>query len=153
LIAEQIVTLIAVAAEQLPLAGTFRSSLVPYALLNAGHILSIALLIGSVVPLDLGIIGAPGFGWTREAATALRRTAIAGFTGIVFTGLFLFAVRPVDYLHNPAFLLKIAAIGLAAANAWLYPRISLRYIQRLQAAASLAIWIIVLLAGRFIGFL
>lgn len=144
--------LIATLAEQLPFAGALRSAVAAYALVNAAHILCLGLLMGSILPLDLGIAGMPGFGWAISAARPLRRLAIAGFAGVALTGLYLFAVRPFDYLGNDAFLLKIAAIAVAGCNALAFSLMRHVGIRRFQAGLSLTIWLTVLLAGRWIGF-
>jgi hypothetical protein len=81
----------------------------------------------------------------------LQKVAVAGFCGTVFTGVYLFAVRPFDYLEQrPAFLFKMAI--LAVCNAAIYPRVPNIRIRQVQAALSLMLWIMVLLAGRFIAF-
>ncbi|WP_205602566.1 DUF2214 domain-containing protein [Chelativorans alearense] len=144
--------LIAALADQLPFAGALRRAVAAYALVNAVHILCLGLLIGSILPLDLGIAGMRGFGWAVAVARSLRRMAVAGFAGVALTGLYLFAVRPLDYLGNDAFLLKIAAIAVAGCNALTFSVVRHAGIRRFQAGASLTIWLTVLLAGRWIGF-
>jgi hypothetical protein len=138
--------------DQVPLIGMFRTQLVLYVLLNASHVLFLGLFIGAIMPLDLGILRVPGFGWTTAVAGPLRRMGVAVFPGVASTGLLLFAVRPADYLGNGAFLLKVSVILLAGGNALLFQRISRPGVRHLLAGLSLAMWLFVLFAGRWIGF-
>jgi hypothetical protein len=137
---------------QLPLIGVFKTDLVAYALLNAAHILFLGMLMWSILPLDLGILRAPGFAWTVPVTAPLRRLAIIAFLGAALTGLLLFSVRSADYLGNRVFLAKIAVIAAAGTNALLYERLRNQAIRRAQAGLSLAMWLSALFAGRFIGF-
>lgn len=141
-------TLVAALAENLPLVDALRGSVVAYALVNAIHILCLGLLIGAVIPLDLGIVGIPGFGWAVLAAGPLRRMAVGAFAGVALAGLYLFAVRPLDYLDNSAFLVKVAVIVLGGCNALALAFVRHGGVRRVQAGASLALWLTVLLAGR-----
>lgn len=138
--------------DQIPFIGALRTQIAPYAIVNAAHILFPGVLLGAILPLDLGIVGAPGFAWTRTVTTPLRRMATGAFVGAALTGVLLFAVRPLDYLDNTAFLLKGAILLAAGANAILSSRIGATPVRRVQAAASLGMWVMVLIAGRWIGF-
>jgi hypothetical protein len=111
------------------------------------------VFLGAILPLDLGILRAPGFGWAATVAVPLRRMAVAAFLGAALTGLLLFSVRPTDYIGNGAFLAKVTAVALAGGNALLFARLSNGVVRCVQAALSLALWLFALLAGRFIGFL
>jgi hypothetical protein len=106
-----------------------------------------------MIPLDLGIVRMPGFGWAADAARPLRLMALSAFGGVALTGLLLFLVRPTDYLGNGAFLWKIAFIGLAAGNALLFHTVSKDAVRPFLAGLSFAAWLAVLIAGRPIGFL
>ena len=68
------------------------------------------------------------------------------------TGLLLFAVHPADYLGNAAFLWKMALIALAGANAFLFQWFAMEAVRPFLAGLSFTAWILVLLAGRTIGF-
>lgn len=134
-----------------------------YIFANAGHILSLAMLIGATVILDLRLLGR--FQRLPPSATAEVLSRIAAFAlgAAILTGLLLFSVRPVDYAANTALQIKLVLVGLGALNALAARRSgdwqallagrppSLKL--RLAAAASLAIWLSALLAGRWIGFL
>lgn len=134
-----------------------------YALLNAAHILSIGLLWGAVATLDLRLLGAFSAHPLAHLGPPLRRMAMAGLGAAVLTGALLFAVRPVAYAENPAFLAKLGLLALAAANALLLGRGAawrralaggaVPVALRASAAGSLLLWAAAVLAGRWIGFL
>lgn len=134
-----------------------------YLFLNAAHILGLGLLLGAIVPLDLRLAGL----WRQLPLQVLlpfsSRAAAAGLVLALATGLWLFTVRPHEYLDNTAFQFKLGLLLLALTNiAWQHcsPALS-RSLRdgtlctglRWRAAASILLWCGVLLAGRWIGFL
>ncbi|AVJ28127.1 DUF6644 family protein [Achromobacter spanius] len=149
--------------ESVPPALWLRRSGVLYLLVNAAHIGAIGLLIGSIVPLDLRLLGILRPTSLAVLAPVLARTAATGLALAVLTGALLFSVRPLEYLDNPAFLVKMALLAAGAANAWLVHRgRAWGGVEsggpptgrlRVQAGASLALWLGCLVAGRWIGFL
>jgi hypothetical protein len=146
-----------------PVAAVLRDSAVIYPLVNALHIISIALLLGAIATLDLRLLGLFSRQSAAALAPALIRVAAAGLGGAVVTGALLFSTRPATYLANPAFLTKLALLGLGLINvailrfnpAWatatdggpIAPSV------RVSALVSLAVWLGAILAGRWIGFL
>ena len=77
------------------------------------HIIGFALLIGSIVGLDLRLLG---FGRTLPVAALARLVlpiAIGGFVLAVCMGLLLFSADATHVAVNPAFRVKLALIGLA----------------------------------------
>ena len=134
---------------------------VAYLLVNAAHILGIALLIGAILPLDLSI-AAPGRRSLASIGPLLLRSAAVGLTLVLVTGLWLFSVKPREYLANPAFLAKLALLGFALGNIAVQHRVTnfrdaLKGEQvslgtRLAAGVSAGLWVGVLIAGRWIGF-
>ncbi len=138
--------------EQATLISWLRSNLLAYVVLNATHVLALGMFMGSVVSLDLGVLKAPGFGWSVAVAGPLRRMAIVTFLCALLTGLLLFSVRPTDYLDNEAFLAKLFMVLLAGANALLFQFSKAAHVRLILASLSPVIWLGVLLAGRLIGF-
>lgn len=149
--------------ETLPPAIWLRRSGTLYLLVNAAHIGSIGLLIGSIVPLDLRLLGLLKPGPLAVLAPVLARTATVGLGLAVLTGAMLFSVQPMEYLGNRAFLVKMGLLAAAALNAWAVRRGQAwaRVLDqgkvgaalRAQAGASLLLWLGCLVAGRWIGFL
>jgi hypothetical protein len=92
----------------------------------------------------------------------LVRAALTGTLLAVTTGLWLFSVKPLEYAENPAFLFKAALLVLAICNIALQYRgehfdVALRSGQvsvrvRTLAATSAMLWLSLLIAGRWIGF-
>ncbi|MDF3854209.1 hypothetical protein BDE18_3846 [Paracoccus pantotrophus] len=150
-------------AEGTALAAALRRSGHLYMVVNATHILGVALLLGAIVPLDLRLVGIVRGGALRVLAPFLSRAAGMGLAITLATGPVLWSVAARDYLANAAFRWKIALIALGllvvalqhAGKGWRQavetgtPGLD----ARILAALSLAIWLSVLLAGRWIGFL
>lgn len=138
----------AAALEATSLAAGLRQSVWVYPLVNAGHILGIALLVGCVIPMDMALL--------RRGAIApyagLRRYAVAGFLLAAVCGALMFVVQARDYLQSPWFAAKIALVGLAAINAALHLAPGKARTPRLAAKASLLLWIAALVCGRMIGY-
>jgi len=146
-----------------PIAALLRGSGTAYLLVNATHILGIALLIGSILPLDLRLAGAFPRTPLPAIAPLLRFMALAGLSLAVITGFALFTANPGEYATNPAFRIKLLLLAFAVLNAALVTR-SHAWAQvlsgaaptkalRLMAAVSAILWLSILLAGRWIGFL
>lgn len=140
-----------------------RTSLYAYPLVNAAHILSLAALFGSILALDLRLLGVAKAVALQPLAAFLPRVAAAGLAAAVLTGALLFLVQPVDYAGNPFFLAKVSLVAIGAAHAilvhrsrgWQVARSPLGIVTkrlRLSALVSLAIWSAAIVAGRFIGF-
>jgi hypothetical protein len=147
-----------------PLAQWLRRTGTAYIFLNAGHILSIGLMIGSILLLDLRLLGRFRRYSVAVLAPPLAAMALAGTVLAIATGFALFTVRPDAYLANQAFLAKLALIAAAIGNAlalrltaaWDVTLAGAEPIPgrvRLAAALSLLLWPSALLAGRWIGFL
>ncbi|CAH1673482.1 MAG: DUF2214 domain-containing protein [Chelatococcus sp.] len=139
-----------------------QSSGTAYLFVNAAHILSIGLVLGGILPLDLRLMG-----FSRATSLAvigpfLSRVAATGVVLAIATGLWLFSVRPAEYARNPAFMAKLVLLAVALVNVFVQHRsrdfqAALRGARvtmavRLRAAASAMLWLLVLIAGRWIGF-
>lgn len=125
-----------------------------YPLVNAGHILGIALLIGAVVPMDLRLAGLMRRGSAGQAVALLRPFAAAGLALALSCGSLLFVTQATDYIGNPWFRWKMALLAAALLNAALHPRLQHLQLprQRLAASLSLALWPAVLICGRMIAY-
>lgn len=134
-----------------------------YPFVSAAHILSLALLVGSITVLDLRLLGAFRATPAISLAGPLVRMAGWGLAFALLTGFLLFSVQPGHYLANPAFLVKLALVGIGLLNAWLLGRLSRRPAAlriepfpvaiRVSAGISLSVWVAAILAGRWIAFL
>lgn len=133
-----------------------------YLLVNATHIMGIGILFGSVLALDLRLIGLGRSLPLAPAARYLSRLAAAGLALAIVTGLCLFSVRPLEYAGNVPFLSKLFLVTLGVINVLLVHR-SVSWGQmragaeppmalRVGAVFSLLIWTAAIIAGRWIGF-
>lgn len=139
-----------------------RGSQYGYPLVNAAHILALATLFGSILALDLRLLGLFRGVPAAPLARVLPRVSAAGLALAVGTGVALFSVQPFDYLAHPAFPVKLALIALGAANALLLHRTAgWRQLRnngavpakmRAIAALSLLAWSGAIVAGRFLAF-
>lgn len=140
--------------------GALKTSFYVYPLVNALHIFAIGVLVASVILMDLRILGFAA-AVERAALVRLMRQSIAtAFPVAVLSGLALFSIRAQEYATNPAFQAKMALLALAGVNLWAFRRLAppgggeAPYPSAAQALAalSMALWVAVLVAGRFVGF-
>jgi len=136
-----------------------------YALINLAHILGVATLFGSILVLDLRMLGA--FRRTPLAVISVPtiRLAVTGFTIAALSGLSLLATNATEYTRNPFLPVKFSAIFVGLVNvlvlralpAWRQRHSdTLPRGQRIQLAVSggisLAAWTTALSAGRMLGY-
>jgi hypothetical protein len=146
------------AIEQLGSITALRESVLAYPLVNALHIVGIALLFGAIVALDLRLIG-----WRRQAgpsdalARLLLPVAIGGLLLAIPAGLLLFATDARAYAASPLFQVKMLLVALALGNAlWLRARerrgLPLERRAAPAAAASILLWLGAIVLGRLVGY-
>lgn len=136
-----------------------------YAVVNLTHILAVATLFGSVLVLDLRLLGL----WRQIPLGYLSKPlvtmAASGFCVAAITGAGLLATKATEYVGNPFLYIKFPAIALALINvlvihrsaAWKAHRIrELSSQEQSQLArmggTSLACWLTAITAGRMIGY-
>lgn len=148
---------------QSQLAQWLKSSRYIYPVVNAAHILGLGTLFGSILGLDLRLLGAFRSVPVMPLARLLPRIAAIGLGLAVVTGALLFTVEPHEYAVNRAFLIKAMLVLIGSAHA-LYVHRTAKWRSvahdggavgaglRLSAAFSLAVWTAAILAGRFIAF-
>ncbi|MFM7507432.1 MAG: hypothetical protein ACKO3M_12935 [Rubrivivax sp.] len=127
-----------------------------YPALQVVHIAGIALLLGSLVLLELRV-----WGLGRELpVAALARLALPlsllGFGLAAGSGLAMFAAHPGELLANRAFAIKLGLLMLAGTNAALFhARGGLQRgdaVARAQTALSLGLWLGAIICGRWIAY-
>lgn len=136
-----------------------RGSTWAYPLVNAAHLLGVALLVGAMVPLDLRLLGR----W-RSLPLAplwrlLRASAAGGLMLAIAAGALLFSTDASAYAASRLFGLKMAVVAVGIANALVLrlalpasPVEPLPAWLRAGAAVSLAAWLSALVLGRLIGY-
>ncbi|MEQ8708009.1 MAG: hypothetical protein RIC36_03400 [Rhodospirillales bacterium] len=143
-------------------ATALRKSFWVYPVINAGHILGLAMIFGSILPMDLRLIGFWQKTDYQQLAKVLVPVAATGVLLALTTGIALFSARPLDYAFKPLFQIKIAIIIMVVLNALLLHRTTLwttaptegqppsRF--RIAGIISITGWVSVIITGRFLGY-
>jgi len=153
------------ALEATGLARALRNSVWLYPLVNAGHILGIALLVGSIIPLDLRLLGAWRSVPLAPVWQVLTRTSAAEFFLAAGFGFLLFMTKATEYASSGLFISKMVVIAAAIVNAVVLRRVVPAEISgigpqvgpppprlRLAGGISLAAWLLALTLGRLVGY-
>jgi uncharacterized YccA/Bax inhibitor family protein len=153
------------ALEATALARALRGSVWAYPLVNAGHILGVALLVGAIVPLDMRLLGVWSSAPLAPLWRVLTRTAGVGLVLVFVCGALLFITRARDYVHSGLFITKMVFVGIGLANALVLHRTisddrllkqpapnNASWPVRCGACMSLVAWLVVLVLGRLIGY-
>jgi hypothetical protein len=124
-----------------------------YPTVETVHIWGIGMLFGSVVIMDLRVLG---LGKTLDYS-ALSRLGIAvsviGFFLAVLTGSMLFITHAADLIASRLFILKMCLIFFLIANAILFRmRVVINPVTKAQAVISLVGWASVIGLGRWLAY-
>jgi hypothetical protein len=136
-----------------------------YAIVNLVHIVGVATLFGSVLLLDLKLLGL--FRRTPLSIVSVPTTnlAAAGFALAALSGLCLLSTNGSEYINNPFLLIKFGAIAVGLANVLLVHQtkawkeqgrdsFSRSQSRRLafSGGVSLLAWTTAVTAGRMLGY-
>ena len=149
--------------EQTAVGASIRESVWLFPAIETVHLLGMALLVASVGAFDLRLLGLV---LRRERVSELGRRLLlwawAGFAVQVVTGVLLFSSEAVKVYTNPAFRLKMLLIVLAGVQALIFHVTVYRSVAnwgegtpigaKVSGVVSLVLWLGVVAAGRFIGF-
>ena len=129
---------------------------IAYPALEVVHIVGIALLLGSLVVLELRVWGlAPVLPLLPLARLALAVTA-SGFALVAASGLLMFAAHPAELLSNRFFAIKMGLLTLAGCNAVLFhSRGGLAKRDgwaRAQTVLSVGLWLGAIICGRWMAY-
>jgi hypothetical protein len=146
------------------LATSLRGSLYYFPFIESVHVMALALVFGSILVVDLRALGiaSTNRSFTR-LSTELLRITWGAFAVSALTGSLMFLTNARVYAHNTAFQVKMVLLALAGLNMVLFHLTAGRTVSRwdhatapktgrITAAASLALWLGIILAGRVIGF-
>jgi hypothetical protein len=142
-----------------------RESDYAFSIVESIHVLAITLLVGTIILLDLRMLGVVlrGVSVTR-IARAVFPLVWTGFAIMFVSGLLLFWAEAAKMYINPAFRVKIVLLSLVGLNplifhTTIYRRVHewevLRYAPwraRGAAIASITLWAGVIVAGRAIAY-
>jgi hypothetical protein len=136
-----------------------------YGLVNLTHILGVSALFGSVLALDLRLLGL----WRDVPLVSVSGTTLpiarVGFVVAVVSGVGLLATKATEYVGNPFLLIKFPAIAIALINVVVIERLpawKARAVREphgaerrqlaIAGAVSLVSWLTAVAAGRMIGY-
>ncbi len=135
-----------------------------FPLFNSLHVVSITLMLGALLMLDLRLAGVAANVYPyRTLSRDFLPWIWLAFIVAVVTGLGLFITRASAHVLNPAFQWKMLLMLLAGLNMLVFHRRSLRLSEgwdnarsiplsiRLTGLASLLLWAGVMLGGRWMG--
>ena len=142
-----------------------RESSVLFPMIETIHVLTIALLVGTVAIVDLRLLGAV---FRRVPVRGLADQVLpwtwTGFGVMASSGLLLFWAQPVKMYLNPAFRLKLLFLVLAGINPLIFHTTIYRTVDkwgkstltparaRAAGAASLLLWTGIIVTGRAIAY-
>ncbi len=147
--------------ERLGLVRAIKTSFVTYPVVSAIHVLAIATLFSCVVLMDLRLLGRFASLPQEPFVTLLRRVVLTAFSFAILSGALMFAVRASIYVNMKLFWTKMSLILLAGVNFLVFTLLLDRKRPagaapsagaRISATLSMLLWLSVILAGRFLGF-
>ncbi len=134
-------------------------------LLEGTHLIALMLFAGTILVVDLRLLGVT-FRKTRVSviSDAILPLTIFSFAFVVVTGLGLLFAKPIFYYHTIWFRLKMVFLAIALINILVFHGQTQKTQEswdsdalpptkaRLAAAASLTMWILVIICGRFMAY-
>ena len=129
------------------------------------HVLTLALFAGTVLMIDLRVLGVTMLRVpASEVVRRLRPWSAAGLVLMVVSGALLFYSAPLVRYHNVFFRFKIAALVFALLNTWIFHVTVFRRVAewdldpvppraaRLAGGLSLLSWAVIITAGRMMAY-
>lgn len=147
-----------------PLGSTISASTWMFPTIETVHVIAISIVIGSIVVVDLRLLGVASKERPVDALThELLPWTWGAFAVAAASGLLLFSSRAADYMALPPFLIKFVFMALAAANMTVFHLSTWRSLDRwnvgrpapsarLAGGLSLLLWAAVVVCGRKVGF-
>lgn len=149
----------------LPLSAAIRENNAAFPSIEMLHVLAITLVFGTISVVDLHLLGYPAHRRsTRRLIAELLPFTWGAFALAIVTGGLMFTSNAVAYAHNAQFQWKLLAILAAGANMAFFHLTAYRRINdwddalppprlaKVAGSASLALWVLVIFFGRWIGF-
>jgi hypothetical protein len=147
------------------LADNIRENDVLFPLIESVHVLSICLVVGSILVVDLRLLGLASINRPVSRITSgILPLTWSAFAVAVASGLLLFISNATKYLENGYFVAKIFLICAAGLNMAVFHAISAKDLPRweneaalplparLAGGLSILLWVSVVTCGRWIGF-
>jgi hypothetical protein len=142
-----------------PVGFFMQQSTYAFAIVEMFHLLSLTILGGAILLIDLRLLG---FGFKSQTAgqlaKELRRWLQGSLVIAAISGILLLAEEPIKCYYSPAFRLKMFLLILAVLFYFgvqdrIFARDGKRALERTAGIISLALWFGVALSGRAIGLL
>jgi len=151
--------------ENSALADNIRENDLLFPLIESIHVLAICLVVGSILAVDLRLLG---FAWINRPVSRVTHGILpltwGAFGVAVASGSLLFISNATKYLGNGFFVAKLCLIAAAGVNMLVFHFISARdqprwdnqarlpLTARIAGGISVLLWIAVVACGRWIGF-
>jgi hypothetical protein len=113
-----------------------------FPILEAIHVMGLALSIGTIALVDLKTLGL-----TERSPADLARWTWIGFVIMLITGAALFLSNVPRYTRNPGFLVKMVLLAIALLAHFTVHRKP----TRVAAILSLILWSSVVISAKFIA--
>jgi hypothetical protein len=127
------------------------------------HVLAITLVVGSVVMMDMRLLGV---GRGSPASQVLARSlpwTWGAFAVALVAGSLLFCSKAAIYYENIPFRIKMVCLLLAGVNMLVFHGLTARHMSewdrgptpvtaRVAGGISICLWIIIVAMGRWVGF-
>jgi hypothetical protein len=130
-----------------------------FPVIESVHLLALSVLGGSILLVDLRMLG---FGLKRYSVPALARDArpflIGAIVTLIATGVPLFLAEAIKCYYSQAFWVKMTTLAIALLYTFtIRARVTRSEsvhdtARQLAGALSMALWVTVAAAGRWIGF-
>jgi hypothetical protein len=147
------------------LADNIRENDVLFPLIESVHVLAICLVVGSILVVDLRLLGLASVHRSVSRVTrGILPLTWCAFVVAVASGGLMFISNATKYLGNGYFIAKLLLIGAAGVNMAIFHAISARDLPRWEnqarlplaartaGALSILVWVAVVACGRWIGF-
>jgi len=151
--------------EDSALADNIRENDLLFPLIESVHVVSICLVVGSILVIDLRLLGLASLNRPVGRITnAILPLTWSAFAVAAASGLLLFISNATKYLENGYFLAKVLLICAAGLNMVVFHGISAKDLPRweneaalplparLAGGLSILLWVAVVACGRWIGF-
>lgn len=151
--------------ENSALADNIRENDILFPLIESAHVLAICLVVGSILAVDLRLLGLASI---HRSVSSVTRGVLpltwGAFVVAVASGGLLFMSNATKYLGNGFFVAKLILIAAAGLNMVIFHVISAKDLPRwenerrlplparLAGGVSILLWIAVVACGRWIGF-
>jgi uncharacterized protein DUF6644 len=136
-----------------------------WSLLEGTHLIALMLFAGTILVVDLRLLGVT-FRKTKVSviSDAILPLTIYSFAFVVLSGMGLLFAKPIFYYHTIWFLVKMVFLALALLNIVVFHgRVQATQdtwdadetpptAARMSAGASLILWTLVIICGRFIPY-